>query len=1241
MALDDLELSLMAFPQRWSGATDTLTLNILLLPVGDPTVRFAGRPIPLRINFASGLDALPSSATVPTRTIAFTAQPTPVATAVFTRLRDELVAKGIVVTSAKLATAPLAGARILKSLPDSYRQAFPFEKARSPDIRVGDGFGCALRAQAPGLNAVLPKPDDKISWGQIISYVLRQPKLAEAAGLIYAETPLAIPALELAAGGFLWVSLDTAQAADPWVQDFNANHDAVKSYAARIPAVTAIEERPVFAATLLPIVAVAPGNLGEAQREAEQYDDGFAQIVHSHQPATIDTATLAPQQIAPGAESGIHLGWDDEQLTIWLNNQVDLLRDRVNGTVNVPEAPVGVQGYRVDVRQTDAAPWRSLCLINGTLPFDRNAFGGGASTPLDGDELWISPAPIRPGTADNTTNAQPAWLPLYFGQWTGSSLVLPDPVVDLLAYAVNAANTPKTANPPPLPALPNPNPDLTLVPILRYGENCQFRVRMVDLTGGGPAASDPFVHPGTAPVTHVGFRRHLPPKALEIVSSPAAPLPPAKPAAVRTIQTLEVRRPRIGYPEALFAGVAPSTFTAANLSGLIQDAWANGTSVSVPDPDVDRFEVRVEARIPAHDTGIDGTDPGELDEGFRVIYSVEVPFPADVESDPGVIVTLDYTDGIDDISTVAAPVPGTINLPVPTARDIRVRLFARAVERPNYYGPDTSRTGLARDYIVRQEAAAENALFPRNPENQLQAFYFQPGVNVPQLLAQQLGLSQNGLTLSGPPGIRTIFGGSGSIRHAVSADTGSFTFSNQTELLGHWVVAIVLDLERDWTWDGFDNPGLRFQANAAEIGVIAPPGVVAASAASSPGKRPERGFSRIVFLDGVSPEFDAQGFPQEIHRNYTVTATSKGAANQQFPLDIRLPITTPPAQALKIVSTGIAESEYHHNPEYSETGLRRRYLWVEFDHPIADSEDAPFGRVLAYGPDPLLAASLLPSFDPATMLKDTPEPPLPLDPEPVRRIFSGQSADESGLDAMVRLTPAELVGVGRSETFYMMPLPVEAEDLRLFGFWTYEFRVGHTRWWSTARGRHGRPLRVTGFQHPSPHLICAVEHAPTGVFVTAPYAVTVDIAGNRFFDLSAGDPQTRLWFMLYTQVLQADGASYRNILLTHAPGVLLRAARRHQARNTSHGSGREPRAGHGFAQKDIEASLALLGLPRTSPLSVLAVELLPGPLTVRESAGHAPSTPSQEERAEDPLGTNLGLRRIMRTSPLTAVPAIC
>ena len=44
MALNDLELSLMTFPQRWDGVAGTLSLNLLLLPVGDPTAPLGTGP---------------------------------------------------------------------------------------------------------------------------------------------------------------------------------------------------------------------------------------------------------------------------------------------------------------------------------------------------------------------------------------------------------------------------------------------------------------------------------------------------------------------------------------------------------------------------------------------------------------------------------------------------------------------------------------------------------------------------------------------------------------------------------------------------------------------------------------------------------------------------------------------------------------------------------------------------------------------------------------------------------------------------------------------------------------------------------------------------------------------------------------------------------------------------------------------------------------------------------------------
>jgi hypothetical protein len=1285
MALQNIELSLMAFPQRWDGPSGALTLNVLLMPVGDPTLplgtgpKFAGTPVPLIVNFAAGLGALPTTSSTPSQTASFVATPPLAAATLFPGLQNQFFTQGITVNSGPkvtLTTAPSAQARILKSLPTSYTSAFAFNGPASRDVSVGDGYGCALRDQAPKQIQTPPlkdkplPPDNSIYWGQILSYALRQPALAQAMGLFYA-TSISLPAAMVADGGFLWVTLDGSSPSNPWVADWKATPSKVASYAARIPTLTPGENRAVFASMLLPILGTSSSSLGDAQLDAEEYDDGFAQIVHGNQPQTVDAATLDPNQIAPGTDAGVQLGWDDEKLTIWFNNQLDILRASFDSSTDL-QAPLGVHGYRVDVRDVTGPPtWNSLCVVNGSLPFNASQSyyyppptNGNGSTSISGDELWLSPAPVRPAaTPTNETNDQPAWLPLYFAQWAGSSLVLPDPVVGLLAFGAQNANV----NPPPsLPstALPNPSADLSAVPVLRYGHTYEFRVRLVDLTGGGPPSTDSPIHPGPAPTTQVSFLRFIPPKALEVVATPpwttftANPATPPTPPDIdsRQITTLAVQRPRIGYPEAIFAGVDPSTFWLANVGALIQQAWSSRRAISVPDPDVDRFEVRVEAKVPVGDTGAAGVGVGDIDGVYRVIYSYEVPFPTS-GADPTVTLTFDYVDGVDEIANLIAPPQGSTTVPIPTSRTVRVRLFpkCKAQAQSPYYGSDAAMVGPSSDYVVRQYAETEDAIFPNNPEVQLQAFYFQPGDTIPQLLAQQILLRQDGLAFAGEPGIRTLFGGSGTLRHSVSPDGGTFTFSNQTELLGHWIVVLSLDLGRDWTWAGFGLPALTFQRDGTEIGSVLLPAALPPSATGLPGQTPERSKTRIVFFDALDPQPKPSAFPRELNPAYIVSANFNAIppqtppSPQQYPFTITLPITTPPAQTPRIVSTGIAQSPYKHTPTYSQTSPRDRYLWVEFDREIADAaDDAYFGRVLAYGPDPLLAAKLLPKTDVAAMLADSTEPSLPIDPEPIRRIFAGQSSDQAGLDAMTQMTPANLVGVGKSRQFCLLPLPpaLTSDDLRLFGFWTYEFRVGHAKMWSTAQGRFGRPLRVSGLQHPPPHLICSLQRNKEKIDVSAPFAVTV-YNGDRLYDLQAGDPQTRIWFMLYAQVLQADGASYRNVLLDRRQGQMQPQSKNQtSANNPQHGVNLGPIASTDFAQKDVEARLALIRLSLTAALSILAVEVLPGPVSISDFADLArppaatPTAPAAEI-IEDPLGLGLGTRRILRTSPLTAVPAIC
>src|SRR5437762_2921456 len=511
MALNDLELSVMAFPQNWSHTSQQLSVNLLLLPVGNPLLplgtgpQFAGTTIFLNAVILKGLDSLPSTATPAALTVPYMATPPIAAVALFTNLVNKLPA-GTNVTSSKLAQLPAAAARIKKALPPSYTNAFPFEQPKSDTI-MGDGYGCAVRAQSPGsLNPPQPPPPKIIAWGQILSYVLRQPQLARAVGVVYPVT-LNVPVAVLQDGGWIYFALDASSAAHPYVNDWQANRDTVKSYAARIPQVSATADRTMFAASLFPVVAVPGSNLAEAQLEAEIYDDGFAQVVHCNQPATVDAGTGETDGIAPGAEAGVQIGWDDEQVTTWLNRQIDLLRDRVGGTTNAPESPLGVQGYRVDVQSKGDLNWHTLCNVNGSLPFSGNTSDGSGSTPSG--ELWVAPAPIRPVPANWTDpNLEPAWLPLYFAQWRGSSLVVHDDTISKI-----------TPGGVPMPSSIL-SADLSGVPILRYGNDYQFRVRLVDLTGGGPAAGQHPVHAGLAPAGFCPFRRHLPPKSLEITATP-------------------------------------------------------------------------------------------------------------------------------------------------------------------------------------------------------------------------------------------------------------------------------------------------------------------------------------------------------------------------------------------------------------------------------------------------------------------------------------------------------------------------------------------------------------------------------------------------------------------------------------------------------------------------------------------------------------------------------------------------
>jgi hypothetical protein len=155
---------------------------------------------------------------------------------------------------------------------------------------------------------------------------------------------------------------------------------------------------------------------------------------------------------------------------------------------------------------------------------------------------------------------------------------------------------------------------------------------------------------------------------------------------------------------------------------------------------------------------------------------------------------------------------------------------------------------------------------------------------------------------------------------------------------------------------------------------------------------------------------------------------------------------------------------------------------------------------------------------------------------------------------------------------------------------------------------------VTGVQHPAPGLTCSVSRTREHIRVSAPYANA--IAEGQV--LRAEPPNSDLWALLYVQVRLADGSDWRNILIG-------RTRLRFTDENFRGRTGAEPQGTGYWDQDQTDTWLEVLGLPHTSPLSVLAVELLPEP--------NSPFT--------DPLGKDLGQVRVLRTSPLTPVPEIC
>lgn len=1140
-----------------------------------------------------------------------------------------------------------------------------------------------------------------------MAFCLRQPLLAESIGLLH-KLQLTLPTDDyFENGGWVYSNLTSDQS------EFDIGNAAkeLKQYAARIPIVEA--ERQLFAAILFPVVPEPPQPNGEfdiLKIEAADYDDGFAKIVHAVQPVSANLLSEEPDDIHVQKDVGIRLGWDDEQLLIWQNRQV--LADPNTPGKRI-DAPLGVFTYRVDVKEKNAPQWGSLVLIQS-----KNALT------LAGELIAPAETPVETGVSVypariNGDLSTPFWLPSYFTQWYGPSLVLPDTRAAQLD-ASGALADPGIYQDANITAKPDQKGGLyePLLPQdceLKYGSEYEFRVRLADLTGGGPLIGDDELNDAPATSSSIVFKRFVAPKQLTVIPEDPQPAPTARAVVFYEGVSFRVSRPRLGYPALLFTEMdTDDAFqkllddkTFLHTGKIGSETIKEQREVSYFDPDVDQMMVIVEAKSIL----LDNLASLNQREAFIPLYTTfrkfsidpEEPFKLELEYRDANVIDFGNKLGLGDLNISQAEIDDRDGIVLPKSRDIRITLLPVCSDKPGkpaYFGfaetlfaGEFVRTGEPVQFFVRQNATTEQGFFRKDLESrQLQGIYLQPDppqVNNPvsfiaeivagkeleqstliQRLASQLRLDFKGLTLIGKPGERIQFGCSNRIRHTLAPDNSSITFSTTGDLINHWLCVLSFEVNRDWTWDGMSDTGIeiRREKQFTDEPATLENDVVGYVQLKKTASRlsitdPDRNFTRILFIDAIEPkkELDkpstnAQPFPNTIDAKYTLIPHFIGSVNNASTTsetesrDIQLPVTTIPAQVLKIVAAGYALSPYRRNEDYSETAVRERYLWFEFEEPIRDPNDTCFARVLTYAPDPLLS---YPNPDQVLVKQD--DPPLAIAPEPIRVITRGHGNDNAGIDAMQMMTPetapADTPLVKFSPVHYLLPLPpgLHNDSGELFGFFTYELRVGHTnRIWCTARGRFGHPTRVNGVQHPAPALKCLVDRTPNRISVTAQYAPALFNGKN----VTSKPPKTEIWVLLYAQLRQADDKENRNILLSEAKltyvdptaqlqisvGDFLRRRSELPIKIANSLQVNLDEQATGIAQwtePEIRQLLEQFNLARGTHLSVLAVEMMPR----YDQYIFEDRNPKNE--FVRPLSNDLGYYRILRTSPLVAAPEIC
>jgi hypothetical protein len=1196
------KLTLVPYLQKWDHAARKLSIRLLVAPTGNPLEPLLGSPAGVpsfaKCSLAFRISISDTPGSLPQRTLVDQTADTPLrnspdAVAIFEAIQESLGIPAGPGGDTFSEQKPDATKQLRKYLPKSYRGSFDFVQPRTSLAVIDDSYRCLVSCPP---DTVPMLPPTKIGWGEAIAFSLRRPRLAEALGLI---VPLEVkidapPRLEH--GGWLWAELAPASNyfAHVGLPDF------LRVFATRVPDLPMADTRPIFTPVVFPVsdnavAAAALGQVDKAFAEAVRFDDGFSKIVHVRQPLSVDPLDEDGGRAAAPRDEGVQLGWDDEDILEGQNRALGAAPDGENNVV----APRGILGYRVDVRKKDAPapnPWISLSKVKAPLKIGVNL---GTKT----EERWTEVHP--------TELSGQLWLPAWYAAWRGGSLVM------------STNDDQRLMNVPPTDAEPDEPVDADKIE-LRYGERYEFRVRLADTTGGGPGAGQAAVRSGEAPISTLHMKRHLPPRR--------PPLSVPTPASDGSVPAIKVWRPTLGYPEAIFAAGAPAR------TSLLQQIAANDANIPnatppfIRDPDTPYLRIRVLLRLPTF-------DPAGDENGWVLWYETSRPYPTDTAQPLDLALdwreAKDYRD-IDVSAQIGADGTVTGKIIVIKSRDVRLEVFAVGKNDLSYFASQKSRMGPPDHIDLHVIAASEtDALSVLPPSDMLRSIFLRadpvgirsakrgvapqnnPTLSLTERLAQASDLTADGAMLLGRTGERVAFGCAGLTHHA-APDATSLEFTEPKELAGQWINVAQAIINRDWTWRGSGSPTVRVMrtislpgapSNApqtVEVGTIELMQTVNVQART----KPLRDRMRLIFVDAFAPPIGKDGLPYEVEVRYAMTVSFEGGTSVTQTIDSRLPVATPPAQVPRVVAAGLALTPFEADERYATTGSRIKKLWLEFAEPLRDPRDAYFVKALYKTPDPMLLPNWEPVADPE--LVET----ISLDPEWVRVIVPGQPQDLSGFSAMQRLEPA-----ANSDRRFLVPLPPNTDTAspELFSFFTYEIRVGHDSgppedpFWTTAQARFGEPLTLEGVQHAPPELSCSVFPAGNGeIFARAPFAAPY-LNQKR---LSPLPPNTQIWFVLYARIMQADGKSWRNVQIDVKHARLMKPGK--SAAIALLGEARWP-------ESAVKNALDLAGLDDETPLTVLAVELLPEP----------------NGSFADPLGGDLGQVRVLRTSPLASVERSC